>query len=60
MNPNTYMQWMNPASFSTAGGSTAGYTVPNAGFNMFAPNAWTGMMAPQAQAQTPAEQPAQQ
>jgi len=60
MNPNTYMQWMNPASYNMAGGSTAGYTVPNAGFNWFDPNAWTGMMAPQAQAQAQAEQPAQQ
>ena len=60
MNPNTYMQWMNPASYNMGGASTAAYTAPNAGSNMFDPNAWTGMMAPQAPAQAQPEQPAQQ
>jgi len=60
MNPDTYMQWMNPASYNMPAATTAGYTVPNANFNWFDPNAWTGMMAPQAQAQVQPEQPAQQ
>jgi len=61
MNPNTYMQWMNPASYNMGGASTAAYTAPSAGFNMFDPNAWTGgIMAPQPQAQAQPEQPAQQ
>jgi hypothetical protein len=58
MNPDTYLQWMNPAAYTVAGASTAGYTNPNANFNWFDLNAWTGMIAPQAQVQ--AEQPAQQ
>ena len=60
MNPNTYMQWMNPASYNMSGASTAAYTTPNAGFNMFDPNAWSGMTAPQAPTQAQPEQPAQQ
>ena len=58
MSPDTYMQWMNPAAYNMAGASTAGYSVPIANFNWFDPNAWTGMMAPQAQVQP--EQPEQQ
>jgi hypothetical protein len=60
MNPNTYMQWMNPASYNMNGASTAAYTTPSAGANMFDPNAWNGMVAPQDPAQPQAEQPAQQ
>ena len=57
-NPMAFTQFMNPAAYTTPGASTAGYSAPSANFNWFDPNAWTGMMAPQAQAQP--EQPAQQ
>ena len=57
-NPMAYMQFMNPASYNMIAATTAGYTAPNTNFNWFDPNAWTGMMAPQAQVQ--AEQQAQQ
>jgi len=47
------MQMMNPAAYTGTGTSLAGFMDPNA---------WTGMMAPQAPAQAPAQQeaPAQQ
>jgi hypothetical protein len=50
---------VNPASYGMAGATTAGYTAPNANFNWFDPNAWTSMMAPQAQAQPEQQAPQQ-
>ena len=56
MNPNMYMQWMNPAVYTTAGGNMAAYgNTGGAAFNWFDPNAWSGMMMPQAEAQAQPE-----